>query len=230
MRHQIGCLAAVAALVVLSACASVKPMDYAGLDAGQAMISISAGSNAFSRYTLKVRPVGPVASGLVQGEQTFVYDVDHEQPSASGTSAVPPRAQGVVRVMRLAPGSYEIYDFEAKAPSGPGERPVCYGAPSNLAIPFTIRAGQTAYLGRYQAHELRGIPVLGFEAPLLGVAFTIQNRVDSDLTQARRYALQVPESVGQSVASADRLNHPVLVGRQRDARIDPRNRIQRCVD
>jgi len=88
-----------------------------------------------------------------------------------------------VWVWQLQPGDYEFYNFEVRSNS-----PYSGGTSSSkndFSIPFTIKAGQTLYLGDFHAYGIEGrnffgLPVHG------GVYFGISDQSARDIPIAKR--------------------------------------------
>lgn len=163
----------------LAACAGPAEVrdEYTGQDAGRIAIGISAASGTqYTAYSLLFRPVGEARGSA------FIY-YQNNPFARQQRDLDTPTENGVVQSFRLKPGQYEIYRFQVGLNTGMVVR--TFTPPKDFAIPFTVRANQTTYLGHYQAHGLSGKNILGAPVPA-GVIFALSDRQDEDLALLRK--------------------------------------------
>jgi hypothetical protein len=116
---------------------------------------------------------------------------------------------GVVVTRKLGPGNYEIYEVDMG--TGGGMSYTTYTSNQPFSIKFTVRSGETTYLGNYQAHKLTGRNWLGLTIPA-GAVFTVSNREQADLELARK---KLPDVVFGPVTNAtpevEAIANPIFV-------------------
>jgi hypothetical protein len=89
---------------------------------------------------------------------------------------------GGVRTYSLQPGEYEIYNVELFSSNGLAlER---FSLKKPISIPFTIKPGQTVYLGEFRAMPLEGRNFFGLPADA-GVKFELSDQSARDIPIAR---------------------------------------------
>jgi len=85
-------------------------------------------------------------------------------------------------VWPLAPGNYEIYDFDVLYSVGNGWS--TFSSKVEFSVPFTIEPGRTIYLGEFRAMDLNGRNIFGLPVPA-GVKFQIFDKSARDLALAK---------------------------------------------
>lgn len=173
-------LIALFAAFLISACGSIPDVrnEYKGQDAGRIAIGIGAAANTnYSSYSLVFRRVGE------KEPNRFVY-FQHNEFSAQKRDYENQIENGVVQSFQLAPGDYEIYNFDVFMNGGTVQNH--YSSRSEFSIPFTVRSNETTYLGNYQANLIQGKNFFRMTIPA-GAIFVVSNRekVDIELVQKR---------------------------------------------
>lgn len=115
---------------------------------------------------------------------------------------------GKVAIQRLPPGDYEIHDFGFGGSLG---GMITSGSSARaFVIPFTVRSGQTTYIGGFARAVSLGTSL----APVLGAAgyFVISDRSARDLPIARAKMPDLPEATIQ-VTDVSAFRHPALRAR-----------------
>lgn len=166
---------AVLMLIALAGC-TFAPYEYLGEDAGYAVASISAAEGTYyNGYSFRFRRL----DGSVQSR--FYYDQIGFW-SRAPTDYKNDKEAGVVSVHSLQPGDYEIFAYDAYL-IGVGSR--TYGSKEDFSIPFTIVPGETAYLGNFQAHEMKTRGLLGLPIDH-GPRFIYSDTMDRDIEIAKK--------------------------------------------
>lgn len=159
------------------ACAATTS-DYKGPDAGYAVIGIGAASDTeFRSYSFLYRS----AHGSDYGK--FVY-CQTKKFCKRGEDYISERERGVVEVRAMAPGDYELYSYRARLKFL--DRDVTYRPDEEFSIPFSIKSGETTYLGNFEALGFWG-EESGIRVPA-GARFfhSDANARDLPLAKARR--------------------------------------------
>jgi hypothetical protein len=172
---------ALTAAILLAGCGTAEALDtsYHGKDAGALVFAVGTLDQGpevdfFFRKVGHESPLShwlPVFDGVISYKPgTFFHTPDftgHEE--------------GDVKIDYLKPGDYEIFGYRD---------PMNGVRPSDTSIPFTIRAGQTTYIG-----DFAGLTItrLGFlDGPVDGVAFVISDKHERDLAIAGKKDPQLP--------------------------------------
>ena len=108
------------------------------------------------------------------------------------------RANGVVLTKSLAPGKYEIYNFEVPGTMGKIK------AAGKLSIPFTVEPNQTTYLGNFQAYPLGRKGVFG-QLQVVDVVFGVSDRqtADIDILKAKMPGNELGTVIGMTMKPAE---------------------------
>jgi hypothetical protein len=193
--------------LLLCACAGipVNLNEYDGADAGHAVVAIAAAADThYFQYVLRLRRVG------TEGDitQRFVYAQGNlllaQQPDWTDSSG-----SGVVQSLKLAPGEYEIYNFNVTDVNARYRTE--YSSRQPVAIRFTVRSGQTTYVGHYRAHKQTLRTRAGaIEAD--GARFVVIDRQAQDLALLlRRNPNAAPAPVVNATPDPARLGNPYFV-------------------
>lgn len=180
-------------VITLTGCESLKipSLDdqYRGVDAGQAVIGISAAAGTeYSSYTFIYKrsafnPGDQAERGFFSFGQTVPFSKQDYLDDVE---------EGVVRTARLAPGEYEIFTFVAQ--QGTGSAVIQYFPSVPFSIRFTILPGVTTYLGNFQAVASQGQRSTG--ATEVGPPiFLILDREQRDLALSRKRTPELFEKV-----------------------------------
>jgi len=182
-------------VAVLGGCAAPSiPTTYTGPDSGTVVVGIGATSEtSYSSYTLLARPRTPAPSERAGGVARLVFyqsNIFHKQkPDYQSDSEA-----GVVLVASMPAGEYEVFNFEVfHHPFGsPG---TIYSSQTPFSIPFTVKPGTTAYLGNFQARNVRGRNLLNMPMNA-GAIFAVSDRQTADvaLARARRPSISSSEN------------------------------------
>jgi hypothetical protein len=172
---------AIACALVLAACSTVPaiPTNYAGDDAGYAVVGIGTTTGSYQSYQLLFRH-RDAQSKEEAGRGVFGYFVRtlfFGQPTDFETGA----EKGAVVAARLAPGDYEIY--AASEFFNGGTIQITYGTGAPFSIPFTVRKGQVAYVGHYQATRISGRNLFGLPVNA-GAYYAVDDQHESDVAIA----------------------------------------------
>jgi hypothetical protein len=200
--------------VVLAGCASVDsiPADYAGPDAGKVVISIGAATGTeYSSYSLLFRKQKSTGSAEKQAVGRFTYfqtNMFYKQAPDFHTNG----EAGVVLVQALPPGDYAIYNFDVFNNAGTVQSH--YFSKVDISIPFTVRPGQTTYLGNYQANHLSGKNMFGMPLPA-GAVFIVSDRLASELPIAQARTKTDFGTPVNATPDPKRLENPFFVSRRK---------------
>jgi hypothetical protein len=202
-------LLAVALVALLAGCATVDfvPTDYAGPDAGKVVLGIGAATGTLnSSYSLKFRKKG-LATTEKPAIGWFTYMQDNlfhrQEPDYQS-----PTEMTLVLVKSLPPGEYEIYNFDV-TPFGSTN----YSSRYNFSIPFSVKAGQTTYIGNYQANKLTTKNLLGLSEPA-GAFFVVSDRMQTELPIAETKSMSKLEPVQDSTPEPGQIGSPFFVSPQ----------------
>lgn len=202
-----------ALVLLLTACSTIErvPTDYKGADSGRVVVSIGATDKVYSHYALLFRKRDETLPVEKRAIGQFNY---------SGVSILPmmrrgdyngPHGRGDVLVQTLPPGEYEIYSYKIHMYTGMAE--ATYWSNIPLSIPFSVKAGETVYLGNYTAYKQTGKNIIGIPVPA-GAVFVVESRLSEDLAVARKKGETVPETVVDLTPKPAQLTTPVFVARE----------------
>ena len=173
--------------LLLSGCAAELPNAYMGKDAGHVLIGIGGVSAMrISSYTLFFRriedrhlPTAEQARGRFEFAAGFTHIRDYKTSSEAG----------VVQIYMLPPGQYEVFSYRLYVGSLLGE--TYYTPKEPFSIPFTVTAGNTTYLGNYQANSIDGSNIFG-EQVMKTPYFLISARPAAEYEIAKRVNPSLP--------------------------------------
>jgi hypothetical protein len=192
---------------LLSGCATVNrvPTDYAGQDAGKVVLGMGAtAGTSYSSYSLLFRKKSHSVNEEKATAGRFTYfqtNVFYRQAADYQTSA----EGGVVLVQSLPPGVYEIYNFDIFFNAGTVQNN--YGSRVDFSIPFTVKPGQTTYLGNYQANKLTGKNFLGLSLPA-GAVFVVTDRLKAELPIAEAKIKSALPAVQDATPQPNQIGNP----------------------
>ncbi len=190
-----------ALIATLAGCGTAPDIAYTGDDAGQVLLSLSEfGAPRHAVYDLAIRRIdgpGETHIRLVQLTGQFDSTLDYATPED----------HGVVRTARLAPGAYELYNFQIE---DRGLIAKTYGPNKPFSIPFTVKARETVYLGNFRAYPIKRPNLVGLPTPA-GAFFLMSDAARRDLLVAQKrdaklgaINTQIPDAA--SIASPDFTN------------------------
>jgi hypothetical protein len=189
MRKIFSSLVAVAVLVHLAPAANAGWFSppalerYTGPDAGRLVMSLAGYRGAdYDRVSLFFRCVGESKRGVLD-YSCRCRDLFGLRPPKPNTDFADNFEAANVFVWPLAPGNYEIYDFDVSYAVGINGRST-FSSKAEFSIPFTIEPGRTIYLGEFRAMDLNGRNIFGLPVPA-GVKFQIFDKSARDLTLAK---------------------------------------------
>ena len=193
-------------VALVSGCAAPHiPTNYAGSDAGTIVVGIGAAADtSYSIYTLLVRPRA-VATNDSTGVARLVWAQTNifskQAPEYENESEA-----GVVVVATLPAGEYEVFNFEVF--QNPPAR--IFSSKVPFSMPFTVEAGRTAYLGNFQARNVRGRNLLGM--PLnAGAVFAVSDRQATEMAIAQKKSPSVTADATDFTPNVTKLNSPFFV-------------------
>jgi hypothetical protein len=186
MQVHLRMFAALALVLGLAGCASDGP-SYAGQDAGFLVASIGAQPEVnFPNYKFRFRSRDHKYEGSIRLPGNFESLVGSNGDFEASTK------WGVVTVARLAPGDYEIFNYNI------GMNGVGFFAGKDFSIPFVIKPGEATYVGEYIA--LTAVErTLGVMQPMPPFGFLLSDEQERDLHVARA---RVPEIAKAPVTKA----------------------------
>ncbi|MEQ1773807.1 MAG: hypothetical protein ABL891_08490 [Burkholderiales bacterium] len=191
------------AALILAGCATRLPTDYAGPDAGFAVIGIGAKWNTqYSSYTFVFRRIGEQETGHLtyfQNNQMRARETDYRTNDEAG----------IVYVANIPAGNYEIINFSVFLNSGVYQS--AYSSRKPFSIPFTVRAKEAVYLGNYQANGINGKNFFGM--PVTGGAyFVVENRYQKDIELAKKRTPPLPiENAKDMTPNLKNVGSPFLI-------------------
>lgn len=199
--------------LLLAGCATVDhfPTDYAGPDAGKVLLGIGATTGtSYSSYSLLFRKRGSSANGEKSAVGRFTYFqtnmfykqvADYQSPTESG----------VVLVQSLPPGEYEIYNFDIFFNGGTVQNN--YGSKVDFSIPFSVKPGQSTYLGNYQANKLTGKNFIGLSLPA-GAVFVVTDRLKAELAIAETKTKSQLDTAQNATPQPNQIGNPFFASPQ----------------
>lgn len=197
-------LAAMGGLAVLGGGCATPPPQYAGNDAGQMVIGIGArADSAFDEYSFYLRPINNRSADAVRrllfSRSQFL--------NRHGATYDNPRESGAVLVTPLAPGQYELFDFEAYAHTGGGV--IKFRSVAPLSIPFRVETGRAVYLGNYQANDIGAKVRDGYLIPA-GVLFHLTDRIKAETAPLQQQGALPPVIDNATPNAATLKNNPAF--------------------
>lgn len=190
-----------ALIATLAGCSSAPEVAYSGDDAGQVLLSLSEfGTPRHALYDLAIRRVdGPGETHIRLVQMTGQFDTTLDYAT--------PEDHGIIRTARLAPGTYELYNFQIE---DRGLIAKSYGPNQPFSIPFTVKTGETVYLGNFRAYPIKRPNLVGLPTPA-GAFFLMSDASDRDIPAAQKrdpklvlISTQIPNAA--SLASPDFTN------------------------
>jgi hypothetical protein len=113
---------------------------------------------------------------------------------------------GAVAVRALSPGEYEIYNYGV---SWTDFADHWFNPKSDFSIPFTVKTGETTYIGNFGAIGLMGRSVIGADVPA-GILFVIRDEAARDIAVAKGKVSDLGP-VKSEIADPKALNIPEFI-------------------
>ena len=177
LRTTLKALALLGALFLVASCEQVTVKDYRGADAGYALLSISRlaeQERGYHAYHLNARRTD------VQNWDVFrFYYKTRKSDYEDDTEA------GVVFLRAMEPGDYKIFGVSYFIGI------TTYSSAVEFSIPFTIRPGETTYLGNYLGVSLMGEGIFGIPMPYAGY-FVVTDQEERDVERAKQRRPEFP--------------------------------------
>jgi hypothetical protein len=166
--------------LLLAACTATLPTSHVGPDAGNVVLGIGGVSamrvTTYSLYFRRIADRSRPSDSQPLGR--FAFGPGFGQPRDYSTAM----EDGVVLVHSLPAGEYEIFSFQGYVGSNLGAS--YFGPKEHFSIPFAVVAGQTTYLGNFQANRVDGENA--FKQPVMAALyFRISDRHAAELPLAR---------------------------------------------
>lgn len=202
-------------VLLLCGCASVSAIrtDYAGADAGKVILGIGAATGtSYSNYGLafRKRTNTPSASNEKPAVGHFIYSQGSIFPS-KGISYKSTSETGEVLTQSLPPGEYEIFNFSISSNGNQGQ--IIFKPKSDFSIPFTVKSGETIYLGNYQANRLTGKNFFGLNVSA-GAVFVVTDRLKVESSIAKANGSPSLGAVENATPDPKKIGSPFFVSSQ----------------
>lgn len=195
------------ATLLLSACGSIPDVrnEYQGSDAGRVAIGIGASAKTYySSYSLIFRKVTEKKGD----SNRFIYFQDNIF-AAQKRDYDNSKENGIVQSFRLAPGDYEIFNFDIFLNGGTVQKN--FSSKKDFSIPFSVRSNETTYLGNYQANMVTGKNFFGFNI-LAGAVFVVTDREKADIDLVKKRLPNISlGSVTNATPKANAIANPFFV-------------------
>ena len=117
---------------------------------------------------------------------------------------------GLVWVEQLPPGDYEFYNFRIPYNVGIVEKRLHLRQP--FSIPFTIKAGQSTYVGDFSCTRVEGKNVFG-ATETAGAYLVVSDKHERDIPVAQKLEPGLPP-VTISVTDVSKLGEPYLLSKE----------------
>jgi len=207
-RHQEGDMRKLAILVCLCLGGWVTDpahADYRGKDAGTLVVALGSIGQPLNLYQWHYRKLGRAS-----GDATFAYQphnfLSSRQPDFNGHET------GIVQVLHLPPGDYEVYTFNA---AGAGYAHSETLRPrKEFSLPFTIKAGEASYIGDFAAVSVAASGPFGVSYTR-DIYVVISDQHVRDAEAARKAEPGLLEMT-LAVTDVSQLGTPILAAKERD--------------
>jgi len=187
----------------LTGCGSTLPKldtDYKGGDSAFIIASISNEKTAYSHTALLIRSKTPSSSSVAAA----VGGISYRLSLSKNPDFHIGYEHGDVNILRLRPGNYEIFDFEA-VQSGVASLQV---GPDRMT-PFTVslRPNEVVYLGSYRTSVLRNR--FGIPDPFLP-SIRISDQSQRDISLARTKEPNLPQTIRKHIPTPRDFNNRIF--------------------
>jgi hypothetical protein len=204
-RHRIWkytCLALLTAS--LTGCVTTPTYHSKTPTAESGAVVLSLGSRTkfgASSHSLKIREVGKSDEALASYLEENLFVPTPRDFDKDGVN-------GAVLVLHLKPGTYEIFNFSTFFNGYPST--ATYGSKQDFSIPFAVKKGEIAYLGRYLANRATGKNLFGMTVTA-GVYFDVTDEQQEDMrVTATRFASAATQATTNFVDSVKTANTPMV--------------------
>jgi hypothetical protein len=191
-------------ITVLSGCAATAPQldtNYQGADAGKVFASISTERTAYSVMSILVRSRTVTQEATNTPTAALQYSLSFSKSPDFHIGY----EHGDVSILTLAPGDYEVFGFKMIQS---GLVTVSASSDTLKPVPFTVRSGETHYLGGYRITVKNNS--FGLPSPFLPKIW-IRDKLERDLPIARNKEPGMPSVVQKIVPSAAAFENLVFV-------------------
>lgn len=156
---------------IITGCTTLR-IDYKGPDKGMVILTLTANKedSAIKDYTLRIRRKDKSATG---GVIYLPHGIFAQTPCDFERVAY----HGFVKVLKLEPGEYEVFNFVLMSRSG-----LLYTANKDFSAPFVVKAGETIYIGEYWFASIKEKDFLGMTS--LRFYVTLSDRSERDIPLA----------------------------------------------
>jgi len=135
--------------IILTGCAHLQ-VNYNGPDKGIVILTLTANKDdPIQTYALRIRKKDKSATGGVS------Y-VPHNLFRPTPCDFEERYYHGFVKVLKMEPSEYEVFNFVLGTRSG-----IVYTAKEDFSAPFTVKEGETIYIGEYWFTPIKGTDFLG---------------------------------------------------------------------
>jgi voltage-gated potassium channel Kch len=110
--------------------------------------------------------------------------------------------RGAVKILKLAPGDWELYDLDADFGY------VHFSAKTEFSIPFTVKPGQTVYLGDFTAIEL--LRQGGGNRSAAGIFVLVSDQSTRDVAIAKSEDKEISD-VAIEIPDVNAMHNPLFV-------------------
>lgn len=158
-------------------------INYKGSDKGLVILTLTANKeDPIQDYTLRIRKKDKSATG------GFGY-VPHNLFRPTPCDFEERYYHGFVKVLKLEPGEYEVFNFVLGTRSG-----IIYTAKEDFSAPFTVKEGETIYIGEYWFASIKKKDFLGQTSRRFYI--TISDRGGRDIPIAIKKRNRQLETIG----------------------------------
>ena len=172
--RAVSCLFTICMAIGLAGCVTtptyhaIRPTEETGV----VVLSLgSRGKFGVSSHALKIRAIGKTDEVLASYLEENLFTPTPRDFDKDGTN-------GTVVLRHLSPGSYEIFNFSTFFNGYPST--ATFQSKQDFSIRFSVKKGETAYLGRFLANRATGKNLLGMTVTA-GVFFDVSDQAQEDL-------------------------------------------------
>lgn len=186
--------------ILLSGCQTIgMSTNYKGDDAGYLVLGIGATPKSpLMSYGLIIKNTTGGRTARMFMQHGFVWDTP-EYNNEFGA--------GIVEVLSLQPGRYELCNFSVNSIAGGGSKEQF--SREDFSVPFEVKAGETVYLGNFEA-------AIDFYEGLFGIeaaewtGFKVRSIPEHDLKIAHAENNKISTNVYTNVTPDPKTIHPAF--------------------